>query len=79
MARDPAVQNKQWRQIRKVVLVRDSYTCYRCGARATQVDHLVSRALGGTHALSNLAAICARCNQQKGDRAPAVPIPSRKW
>ena len=61
------------------MLERDRHTCYQCGAKATQVDHLVSRALGGSHHLNNLAAMCARCNQRKGDRAPAVPIPSRKW
>lgn len=79
MGRDPDLQNPQWRAIRKIVLARDRYTCYQCGARATQVDHLVSRAMGGTHALSNLAAICGRCNVKKGDGPPVVPIPSRKW
>jgi len=79
MGRDPDLQNYLWRQIRLGVLKRDGYRCYQCGEKANTVDHITPRRLGGTHHPSNLRACCARCNSLKGDRAPAVPMPSRVW
>lgn len=79
MGRDPEVQNRQWRAIRRAVLIRDAYTCYVCLGRANTVDHIIPRIAGGTHQLDNLRACCARHNSEKGNRAPAVPIPSRDW
>lgn len=76
---DRDLQNQRWRETRKLVLQRDRYTCYVCGARANTVDHIVPRSMGGTHELSNLAACCAKHNIAKHDRAPAVPLPSRMW
>lgn len=79
MGRDPEIQNRQWRAIRRAVLVRDSYTCYVCLGRANTVDHLIPRAMGGSHHMDNLRACCAKHNAAKGDRPPAVPFPSRVW
>ena len=79
MGRDPEVQNRQWREIRRAVLVRDHYTCYMCGAKANSVDHLVSRKLGGTHHMSNLVACCSKCNSLKGEGPVTVPLNSRQW
>jgi 5-methylcytosine-specific restriction endonuclease McrA len=76
---DPALHTTWWKRARLVVLIRDNYRCYICGGPARTVDHIVSRHAGGTHALSNLAACCATHNYAKGNRAPAVPIPSRVW
>lgn len=64
-----------WRRRRLIVLERDRYTCQlrlRCdGARATHVDHVVSRQLWpagvpGVDELPNLQASCAACNLAKG-------------
>jgi 5-methylcytosine-specific restriction endonuclease McrA len=79
MGRDPELQNRQWRAIRRAVLVRDRYTCYVCLGRANSVDHVIPRSMGGSHHLDNLRACCSKCNSTKGERAPAVPIPSRVW
>lgn len=47
------------------ILERDNHTCYLCGNPATQVDHIVPWAEGGTHAQTNLAAICEACHTAK--------------
>jgi len=49
------------------VLARDRFRCHWCGRRATTVDHLVPRALGGSdYDLDNLVAACADCNSRRG-------------
>lgn len=47
------------------ILERDNHTCYLCHQPATQVDHIVPWAEGGTHAEANLAAICRDCHAVK--------------
>ena len=48
------------------MLKRDGYICAYCGNEATQVDHVISRKVGGSHDLENLVACCAPCNSAKG-------------
>ncbi|OLD64186.1 MAG: hypothetical protein AUF65_00220 [Chloroflexi bacterium 13_1_20CM_50_12] len=54
------------------VLERDNFTCWCCGARSPQtelqVDHIISRAEGGTDSLNNLATLCQKCNRGKSDK-----------
>jgi 5-methylcytosine-specific restriction protein A len=58
--------------LRKVVLDRDSGLCQPCWdgtprrvTLASQVDHIVAKANGGTDDLSNLRAICGPCHALK--------------
>jgi 5-methylcytosine-specific restriction endonuclease McrA len=48
--------------------------CYWCGAKISgkeiQVDHVIALSKGGNHAIENLAASCAACNQSKHARLP---------
>jgi 5-methylcytosine-specific restriction endonuclease McrA len=51
---------------------------------ASTVDHIVPRALGGSNHLSNLVAVCRRCNFGAGDwiakqRRSRRPGSSRAW
>ncbi len=57
---------RAWRKVRAAVLIRDQWRCQYCGAPATEVDHVVSRMLGGTDHPLNLKACCALCNKLKG-------------
>lgn len=41
--------------------------CTYCDALATQVDHVIPLALGGTHYEGNLTPCCAPCNMRKSD------------
>lgn len=59
-----------WRKLREQVFRRDNYLCVNCHAhgyvtQATDVDHIVSKAHGGTDDLSNLQSLCRACHEQK--------------
>ena len=79
----PAGSTRRWRQLRRLVLIRDSYRCRvltaggaECGAFATHVDHITPRVHGGTDSVENLRAACAACNLSRGaGRPPTRPVP----
>lgn len=51
---------------RAYVMRRDRGTCRYCGSDATEIDHVVPVALGGSGAVRNLVAACGDCNSRKG-------------
>jgi 5-methylcytosine-specific restriction endonuclease McrA len=55
-----------WRRLRAATFARYGRACWRCGAYATTVDHVVAVVLGGTHDLSNLRPCCQHCNSSAG-------------
>jgi 5-methylcytosine-specific restriction endonuclease McrA len=55
-----------WRKIRLQVFATYGRSCWRCGAWANTVDHVVAVALGGGHELSNLRPACAHHNYSAG-------------
>lgn len=57
--------SRAYKGARLQALKRDRYICQLCGGPATQADHIVQVALGGTHDVSNLRAVCAPCNQAR--------------
>jgi 5-methylcytosine-specific restriction endonuclease McrA len=57
---------RAWRRRRQYILQRDHYLCHYCGAPATEVDHVIPHARGGSDAISNLVASCRPCNLSKG-------------
>lgn len=59
---------KEWQKVRAAVLERDEHICGYCGAHATQVDHIISKAHNGTDDMHNLVAACAGCNRNKSDK-----------
>jgi 5-methylcytosine-specific restriction endonuclease McrA len=56
---------RRWRKRRHQVLVRDNFTCYHCGGRATDVHHLVPVRDGGT---DHPSILVAACTAHRGDR-----------
>lgn len=59
-----------WRRLRTQILQRDSYLCQSCKAQgryvtATDVDHILAKAHGGTDDPSNLQSLCRSCHQTK--------------
>lgn len=55
--------DRKWRFVRAKFL-RAHPNC-ACGAAATDVDHVLPLASGGTHAWSNLRALCRPCHSRK--------------
>ena len=75
-------------RLRSQVLERNGYTCQMCGIGAgevaedgrkttLQVGHIVDRDHGGKDELSNLRAMCSRCNQ--GAKNLVQEPPSHAW
>ncbi|MFD6512435.1 HNH endonuclease [Rhodococcus sp. NPDC060176] len=58
---------RTWRTKRAATLHRDNYTCTirgrTCTDTATEVDHILGKAEGGTDAASNLRSVCKPCHQ----------------
>jgi 5-methylcytosine-specific restriction enzyme A len=52
-----------WPKLRAAKL-RVQPTCERCAAPATEVNHRIALADGGTHAASNLESICRDCHRR---------------
>ena len=57
---------QNWGKIQQDVIIRDKGICYICGkAGATQVDHVIPLAAGGTNSLFNLKAVHKLCHARK--------------
>jgi hypothetical protein len=59
-----------WDSRRKEVYERDDYTCQNCGAKGgpkggaeLHAHHVVPKANGGTHEISNLQTVCSECHK----------------
>ena len=59
----PLYQNK----LRSFIFNRSNNKCVYCGAKATEIDHIIPRAKGGTNSTYNLVASCRSCNQMKSN------------
>ncbi|MFM8155497.1 MAG: HNH endonuclease [Actinomycetes bacterium] len=67
--RTSSSEHKQWRT---AVLKRDKGTCqirdHGCTHRATEADHIIAVAFGGTTTLDNGQAACQSCHKRKTQR-----------
>lgn len=57
----------EWEAIRERCMLRDSYTCQRCGKKFgthahLSVHHIIPRSEGGSNDLSNLITLCCKCH-----------------
>lgn len=59
--------NLYQQKLRNFIFNRSNNKCVYCGAKATEIDHIVARANGGTNSTYNLAASCRTCNQMKSN------------
>jgi 5-methylcytosine-specific restriction endonuclease McrA len=57
-----------WLGYRRAALERDGFRCVRCRRQATEVDHVVPRAWGGTDEAENLQSLCGDCHRAKSAR-----------
>lgn len=58
----------------RLKLIRIAPFCSYCNIRITfqtsTLDHIISKARGGTNAQTNLTLCCISCNHAKGNRTP---------
>jgi len=59
--------DRRWRRLRKAFLAAHPF-CARCGAPATDVDHIIPKAAGGADDWTNLQALCHACHSRKTQR-----------
>lgn len=71
-------QPGDWAALRAKVLRDQGHRCYLCGSDAVTVDHVIPVAEGGTHAMTNLAAICGRCHNVKTEQERRRGLARRK-
>jgi len=55
-----------WEEIRQKVLKRDSFKCVKCNTeRELHVHHIHPKYFSGSHELSNLITLCAKCHSER--------------
>lgn len=61
---------KIWKNLSRIVLERDSFTCLYCGqvGGKLEIDHMQPFSRGGSDELSNLTTSCQTCNRRKHDK-----------
>ena len=55
-------------KLRSFIFGRSNGKCVYCGAKATEIDHVIPRSSGGTNSTHNLVASCKACNQMKSNK-----------
>lgn len=81
--RDYRYSTRRWREVRKMVLLRDNFTCQLrifpvCKVKADGVDHILPITKGGSDSLGNLRASCRPCNSSKKDSLVG-PVVTVNW
>lgn len=77
--RGKTTSTTEWKRLRLQVLDRDRGVCYLCGqAGATEVDHRLNVAAGGTDELSNLGAVHTDCHRKKTSAEANAARPRQK-
>ena len=61
------ITGRKLQRIRERILIRDEYTCRKCGhvSRRLEVDHITPLHMGGVEADSNRQALCSSCHGVK--------------
>jgi 5-methylcytosine-specific restriction protein A len=55
----------EWRKLRAACFRVWGKTCMYCGDRASDVDHIIELALGGTNTIDNVQPLCKPCHMAK--------------
>jgi 5-methylcytosine-specific restriction endonuclease McrA len=63
--RETYAKPQGWTTTKAANMRRDRRICQSCGAKATEIDHIVPVSQGGSHEPDNLRAICRDCHRRK--------------
>ena len=55
------------KDLREFIFSKTKGRCSYCGAKAEEIDHIVSRAKGGSNSTFNLTPACRSCNEKKSN------------
>ena len=55
-------------KLRSYLFKKYNGQCVYCGAKATEIDHVIPKSSGGTNSIHNLVASCRSCNQMKSNK-----------
>ena len=68
--RECVINPNKMKDLRKLVLERDNFTCTYCGSKEApfEADHVLPRSRGGLDVIENLVCACRRCNRSKKDK-----------
>jgi 5-methylcytosine-specific restriction endonuclease McrA len=58
----------EWRNLRAACFRVWGKMCLMCGDRATDVDHIIELAAGGTNTIDNVQPLCKPCHRAKTSR-----------
>lgn len=61
------------------ILERDGHTCQLCGQPAQEVDHIIPWAISHNSTLSNLRAVCIKCNRAIRLPRRDARLPLNEW
>ena len=56
------------KKLRDFIFNKTNGRCSYCGAKATEIDHVIPRAQGGTNSVHNLTPACRACNEKKSNQ-----------
>ena len=59
--------NLYQKELKSFIFNRSNGKCVYCGTKATEIDHVIPRAKGGTNSVHNLVASCKSCNKMKSN------------
>ena len=59
--------NLYQQKLRSFIFSCSNGKCVYCGAKATEIDHVIPRSSGGTNSVHNLVSSCRACNQMKSN------------
>lgn len=58
-----SIRKSNFNLLRRIILIRDNYTCQLCGKKpSSQVHHIIPRKFGGNNSLDNLITLCGKCH-----------------
>ena len=55
------------KKLRDFIFKKTNGRCSYCGAKATEIDHIIPRAKGGSNSTYNLTPACRSCNEKKSN------------
>lgn len=57
-------RQNDWKILAEKVRTRDKYTCQRCGNKASDIHHIVPRAISKNDNQENLICLCSSCHRK---------------